>query len=281
MKIKRKPSWLKIQLPEGDDYARINNIVKENSLHTICSSGKCPNMGDCWGRGTATFMILGNICTRACKFCNVPTGKPLAVDTDEPIKLARSIKLMKLKHAVVTSVDRDDLKDSGANIWAETITQIKKLNPTTTIETLIPDFDGKEELLDIIIAAKPEVISHNLETTRKLTPQVRTRAKYDTSLKVLKHIANSGITAKTGIMLGLGETREEILQIMDDALATGCKVFTIGQYLQPTRQHLSVEEYVKPEIFEEYKQIGLQKGFAAVESSPLVRSSYRAEKHIL
>ncbi len=280
MQIKRKPDWLKIKLPEGQDYARINNIVKQNNLHTICSSGNCPNMGDCWGRGTATFMILGNICTRSCKFCNVPTGKPLPPDLNEPVKLARSIQLMKLKHAVVTSVDRDDLPDGGANLWAESILKIKELNPETTLETLIPDFDGKRELLDIVINAKPEVISHNLETTRRLTPQVRTKAQYDRSLNVLKNIALSGIVAKTGIMLGLGETEEEILQTMDDALAMGCKVFTLGQYLQPTRQHLVVQEYVTPEKFEEYKKIGLEKGFLAVESSPLVRSSYRAEKHI-
>ncbi len=280
MNIKRKPDWLKIKLPEGEDYSRINTIVKKHKLHTICSSGNCPNMGDCWGRGTATFMILGNICTRACKFCNVPTGKPLAVDTKEPQNLAETIKLMNLKHCVITSVDRDDLPDGGANIWAESIEKIKELNPQITLETLIPDFDGKTELLNIVIAAKPEVISHNLETTRRLTPLVRTKAKYETSLKVLKHIANSGIIAKTGIMLGLGETREEILQTMDDALASGCKVFTIGQYLQPTRQHLEVQEYISPEIFDEYKKIGLEKGFKAIESSPLVRSSYKAEKHI-
>lgn len=280
MNIKRKPDWLKIKLPEGEDYSRINTIVKKHKLHTICSSGNCPNMGDCWGRGTATFMILGNICTRACKFCNVPTGKPLAVDTKEPQNLAETIKLMNLKHCVITSVDRDDLPDGGANIWAESIRKIKELNPQITLETLIPDFDGKTELLNIVIAAKPEVISHNLETTRRLTPLVRTKAKYETSLKVLKHIANSGIIAKTGIMLGLGETREEILQTMDDALASGCKVFTIGQYLQPTRQHLEVQEYISPEIFDEYKKIGLEKGFKAIESSPLVRSSYKAEKHI-
>ncbi len=280
MQIKRKPDWLKIKLPEGQDYARINNIVKQNNLHTICSSGNCPNMGDCWGRGTATFMILGNICTRSCKFCNVSTGKPLPPDLNEPVKLARSIQLMKLKHAVVTSVDRDDLPDGGAQIWAECILKIKELNPETTLETLIPDFDGKPELLDIVINAKPEVISHNLETTRRLTPQVRTKAQYDRSLNVLKHIALSGIVAKTGIMLGLGETGDEILQTMDDALAAGCKVFTLGQYLQPTRQHLEIQEYVTPEKFEEYRKIGLEKGFLVVESSPLVRSSYRAEKHI-
>jgi len=280
MNIKRKPDWLKIKLPEGEDYSRINTIVKQHKLHTICSSGNCPNMGDCWGRGTATFMILGNICTRACKFCNVPTGKPLPIDTNEPQNLAETIKLMNLKHSVLTSVDRDDLPDGGAKIWAESITKIKELNPQTTLETLIPDFDGNTELLDIVIAAKPEVISHNLETTRRLTPLIRTKAKYETSLKVLKHIANSGIVAKTGIMLGLGETREEILQTMDDALAAGCKVFTIGQYLQPTRQHAEVQEYINPEIFEEYKKIGIEKGFRAIESSPLVRSSYKAEKHI-
>lgn len=280
MITRRKPEWLKIQLPKGDDYAHINGIVQEHGLHTICSSGKCPNVGECWGNGTATFMILGNICTRACKFCNVPNGKPLAVDVNEPIRLARSIKLMKLKHAVITSVDRDDLEDAGSIIWAESIRKIKELNPGLTMEVLIPDFDGKTELIDRVIAECPEVISHNMETTRRLTPGVRSRAKYDTSLKVLKHISDSGIVAKSGIMLGLGETEEEVFQVMDDMLASGVRVMTIGQYLQPTKKHLPVLEYVSPEQFAKYKKVGMEKGFAYCESTPLVRSSYHAERHI-
>ncbi|WP_421918041.1 lipoyl synthase [Marinifilum sp.] len=280
MKIKRKPDWLKIQLPKGDDYAYVNGIVKEHGLHTICSSGKCPNVGECWGNGTATFMILGNICTRACKFCNVPTGKPLAVDTKEPKRLARSIKLMNLKHAVLTSVDRDDLEDGGSRIWAECIREIKASTPATTLEVLIPDFNGKQEDVDRVINENPEVISHNLETVRRLTPEVRSRAKYDVSLKVLKQIADSGIVAKSGIMLGLGETEEEIYQTMDDLLAVGVRVMTIGQYLQPTRKHLELKEYITPETFKKYEQVGLQKGFAFVESTPLVRSSYHAERHV-
>jgi len=280
MKIKRKPDWLKIQLPKGDDYAYVNGIVQEHGLHTICSSGKCPNVGECWGNGTATFMILGNICTRACKFCNVPTGKPLAADTKEPIRLARSIKLMKLKHAVITSVDRDDLEDGGSGIWADTIKEIKRTTPETTLEVLIPDFNGKEEDVQRVINENPEVISHNLETVRRLTREVRSKAKYDLSLKVLKQIADSGIVAKSGIMLGLGETEEEIYQVMDDLLEAGVKVMTIGQYLQPTRNHLQVQEYVTPETFKKYEQVGLEKGFTFVESTPLVRSSYHAERHV-
>lgn len=280
MKIKRKPDWLKIQLPKGDDYAYVNGIVKEHGLHTICSSGKCPNVGECWGNGTATFMILGNICTRACKFCNVATGKPLEADRNEPIRLARSIKLMKLKHAVITSVDRDDMPDGGSGIWAETIRSIKELTPETTLEVLVPDFNGKQEDIQRVIDQNPEVISHNLETVRRLTPEVRSRAKYDLSLQVLKQIADSGIVAKSGIMLGLGETEEEIYQTMDDLLSVGVRVMTIGQYLQPTRNHLDVQEYVTPETFKKYEQIGLEKGFSFVESTPLVRSSYHAERHV-
>jgi len=280
MKIKRKPDWLKIQLPKGDDYAYVNGIVQEHGLHTICSSGKCPNVGECWGNGTATFMILGNICTRACKFCNVPTGKPLTVDQNEPIRLARSIKLMKLKHAVITSVDRDDLEDGGSGIWAETIRSIKEITPETTLEVLIPDFNGKQEDIQRVIDQNPEVISHNLETVRRLTRDVRSRAKYDLSLQVLKQIADAGIVAKSGIMLGLGETEAEIYQVMDDLLAVGVKVMTIGQYLQPTRNHLTVQEYITPETFKKYEEVGLQKGFSFVESTPLVRSSYHAERHV-
>ena len=278
--MKRKPDWLKIQLPKGDDYSYVNGIVRDHGLHTICSSGKCPNVGECWGNGTATFMILGNICTRACKFCNVKTGKPLAADWKEPRRLAKSIKLMKLKHAVITSVDRDDLEDGGSGIWAETIKEIRKDNPTTTLEVLIPDFNGKQEDIQRVIDENPEVISHNLETVRRLSPEVRSRAKYDLSLQVLKQIADNGIVAKSGIMLGLGETEEEIYQVMDDLLAVGVKVMTIGQYLQPSRQHLAVEEYVTPETFKKYEAVGLEKGFTFCESTPLVRSSYHAERHV-
>ncbi len=269
-----------MQLPKGDDYAYINGLVEEHGLNTICSSGKCPNIGECWGNRTATFMILGNICTRACKFCNVPTGKPLPADKKEPKRLARTIKLMQLRHAVITSVDRDDLEDGGASIWAETIREIRALTPNTTLEVLIPDFDAKPHCVQMVIDENPEVISHNLETVKRLTPQVRSRAKYDVSLRVLKQIADAGIVAKSGIMLGLGETEEEIYQTMDDLRAVGVKVMTIGQYLQPTRKHLQVEEYVTPETFKKYEQIGLEKGFNFVESTPLVRSSYKAERHI-
>lgn len=258
----------------------VHNIVKEHGLHTICTSGKCPNMSECWNKGTATFMILGEICTRSCAFCNVISGRPLAIDPAEPLKVAESIKLMNLKHAVVTSVDRDDLPDGGAAHWAKTIQAIKTVNPNTTLEVLIPDFDGKTELIDLIIAEKPNIISHNLETVRSLTPGIRTKAKYDTSLAVLAHIATKSVVAKTGIMLGLGETEEEILTLMDDALANGCTVLTIGQYMQPSRHNISVKEYITPSKFEEYKQIGLKKGFRIVESSPLVRSSYCAENHV-
>lgn len=278
--IRRLPRWMKMQMPKGESYSRVKNTVNHHKLHTICTSGNCPNIGDCWNRGTATFMILGDICTRSCKFCGVKTGKPLPPDSEEPVRVAESIRLMGIKHCVITSVDRDDLEDGGAAFWAETIRMIKKINPETTIETLIPDFDGKKELIQLVIDAKPEVISHNLETVERLTSQIRTRAKYRRSLEVLKIIADSGITAKSGIMLGLGETEEEILKTMDDLLAVGCKVFTIGQYLAPTLDHIQVKEYVTPEKFEEYKQIGLNKGFRFVESSPLVRSSYHAEYHV-
>jgi lipoic acid synthetase len=283
VKIRRKvskPDWLKIKLPGTEEYKWMNKVVKENHLHTICTSGKCPNAAECWAKGTATFMILGDICTRACKFCNVKTGKPEPVDTKEPLRIARSIKIMKVKHAVITSVDRDDLEDGGAGIWVETIRKVKELNPGTTMEVLIPDFNGKEELIQMIIDADPEVISHNLETVPRLTPQIRTKAKYDVSLGVLKYIASKGAVAKSGIMLGLGETEEEILQVMDDLLEAGVTVFTLGQYLQPTPKHIPVSEYVHPDKFAEYKQRGLEKGFKYVESAPLVRSSYNAEAHV-
>jgi lipoic acid synthetase len=278
-KYLRKPEWLKIRLPRGEEFSKVSALVKKYQLNTICTSGNCPNHADCWERGTATLMILGDTCTRACKFCNVTTGKPLPPDWNEPRKVAETVQQLQLKHCVLTSVDRDDLPDGGAEFWAETIRQVKKLNPGTTLETLIPDFDGKIENIHKIIDAAPEVISHNLETVRRLTPLIRTKAKYDTSLLVLKHIANSGLTAKSGIMLGLGETDEEILETMDDLLAIGCRVLTIGQYLQPTRNNFPVQEYVNPEKFEEYGRIGLEKGFKFVESAPLVRSSFHAERH--
>lgn len=275
-----KPDWLKIQLPDTKDYNWMNKVIRDNSLHTICTSGKCPNAAECWSRGTATFMILGDVCTRSCKFCNVKTGRPSAVDTKEPMRIARSVQIMKLKHAVITSVDRDDLKDGGATIWAETIRKVKELNPETTMEVLIPDFNGNCELIQMVMDASPDVISHNMETVRRLTPQIRSRAKYDVSLQTLQHIANGGLTAKSGIMLGLGEEEHEVLDVMDDLLAVGVQVMTIGQYLQPTKEHWPVMEYVKPEQFKKYETIGLEKGFRFVESGPLVRSSYHAERHI-
>ena len=277
----RKPAWLKTNLQSTENFTLVNKIVKENNLHTICTSGRCPNMCECWNRGTATFMILGEICTRACRFCNTLTGKPLPVDPEEPRKVAESIRLMKLKHAVITSVDRDDLPDKGAAHWAETIRVIKSVNPQLTLEVLIPDFDGDTALIDRVIAEKPEIISHNLETVKRPTSQIRTKAKYETSLSVLKHIASRGATAKTGIMLGLGETEAEVLELMDDALATGCSVLTIGQYMQPSRKNIAVSEYIHPDKFAEYKAVGLEKGFRIVESAPLVRSSYCAEKHLV
>lgn len=278
---RRKPDWLKIRLPMSSCFTEVKSIIREHHLHTICTSGDCPNMGECWDAGTATFMILGDVCTRACKFCAVKTGKPGIVDLNEPLKLAESIQLLKLKHCVVTSVDRDDLKDGGAAIWAESIRQVKDLNPGTTIEVLIPDFQGDTSLIQQVIDAKPEVISHNLETVRRLTPSVRSRAKYDTSLKVIEHISKSGIRSKSGIMLGIGETEDEVLETMKDLRAVNCEVMTIGQYLQPTRKNLEVVEYIKPEVFAKYQKIGLELGFRYVESGPLVRSSYHAEKHVV
>jgi lipoic acid synthetase len=282
-KVKRKiskPDWLKIQLPNTAEYNWMNKTIKENKLHTICTSGKCPNAAECWGKGTATFMILGNICTRSCKFCNVHTGKPDPVDWKEPLRIARSIKIMKVKHAVITSVDRDDLEDGGAAVWAETILKVKELNPHTTMEVLIPDFNGLNHLVKKVIDARPEVISHNLETVRRLTPVIRTKAKYDISLKVLEYIASQGVVSKSGVMLGLGEKEAEVLETMDDLIERGVSVFTIGQYLQPSPKHLQVTEYITPEQFQKYKEAGLKKGFKYVESGPLVRSSYHAEDHI-
>ena len=276
----KKPDWLKVSLASTGNFTEVKKIVQQHHLHTICTSGKCPNICDCWARGTATFMILGEICTRSCKFCNTLTGKPLPVDPNEPANVAESIRLMKLKHAVITSVDRDDLDDLGASHWAATITEIKKVNPGTTLETLIPDFQGKDELIDLVINARPEIISHNIETVKRLTPLVRSAARYDVSLHVLARIAQSGITAKSGLMVGLGETEAEVLETMDDLLKAGCTVLTIGQYLQPSRKNIPVTEYVIPEQFARYKTIGLEKGFRQVESAPLVRSSYHAENHL-
>ncbi len=278
--MRRKPDWLKIKVAKGKEYISVKEIVNKHKLHTICTSGHCPNLHECWGRGTATLMILGDICTRSCKFCNVKTGKPLPADFEEPKRIAESVKLLKLKHVVLTSVDRDDLDDLGAEIWAMTIREVKKINPETTIETLTPDFDGREELIKRVADAKPEIISHNLETVRRLTPQTRSRAKYDVSLKTLKIIAESGVVAKSGIMVGIGEKPEEVYQVMDDLLTVGVRVMTIGQYLQPTKKHLEVVEYITPEQFKEYERVGLEKGFKFVESGPLVRSSYHAEKHV-
>ncbi len=277
---RRKPDWLKTKIPIGKQYLGVREIVEKNKLHTICTSGHCPNIADCWGRGTATLMILGDICTRACKFCNVKTGKPLPVDLKEPERVAGSVKLMKVKHCVLTSVDRDDLEDGGASIWAETIRKIKQVSPETTIEALIPDFDGRKELIMQVVDAGAEVVSHNLETVERLTPLIRSRAKYNVSLKVIRIISESKARSKSGIMLGLGEKRKEVLQTMDDLLAVGCEVMTIGQYMQPTRKHLDVKEYVSPDVFEDYRKTGLEKGFRFIESSPLVRSSYHAEKHV-
>lgn len=276
----KKPEWLRTKLYSESNFSNVSQVIKEHGLHTICESGRCPNQSECWSKGTATLMIAGDICTRACKFCNTITGRPLPLDADEPRKVAESIQLMKLRHAVITSVDRDDLKDHGANHWAETIRTVKTLNPETTLEVLIPDFDGREDLIDFVINEKPNIISHNLETVRRLTPQIRTKAKYDTSLGVLKYITSKGLKAKTGIMLGLGETEEEVLQLFEDALANGCSILTIGQYMQPSRKNIEVSEYIHPDKFAEYKRIALKKGFQQVESGPFVRSSYCAEKHV-
>jgi lipoic acid synthetase len=276
----RKPKWLKVKLPTGEAYKNVRGITKSHNLHTICESGNCPNMGECWGAGTATFMILGNICTRSCGFCNVMTGRPLAVDVLEPKKVAESIKLMKVKHAVITSVDRDDLQDGGASIWVETIKEIRRQNPTTTMETLIPDFKGRIQDIQKIITAAPEVVSHNMETVRRLTKKVRIQAKYDRSLDTLMYLSDGGIKTKSGVMLGLGETEGEIIETMHDLRAVGVSILTLGQYLQPSKKHLPVVEFISPEQFKKYKEKGISLGFQHVESSPLVRSSYHAEKHI-
>ena len=274
----RKPDWLKIRLGGNERFAETRRIVESRCLHTICVSGKCPNQGECWSRGTATFMIGGEICTRSCRFCNTLTGKPLPLD--EPENVAESIRLMGLRHAVITSVDRDDLPDLGAAHWARTIRAIKERNPRTTVEVLIPDFQGRLELVDAVVDAGPEIISHNMETVRRVSPSVRSAARYEVSLSVLRRVAERGVVAKTGIMVGLGETEEEVLELMDDTRAVGVSVLTIGQYLRPSRKNIPVVEYVTPERFDAYKRMALAKGFRHVESAPLVRSSYHAEKHV-
>jgi len=280
--VERKPEWLKVKLPTGNNFRKIRYIVKENNLHTICTSGACPNMGDCWVEGTATFMILGNICTRSCKFCNVATGRPLPPDPEEPLRVARSIQLMGVKHAVITSVDRDDLPDLGVGIWVETVRKIRELNPGITMETLIPDFQGKPEILDRIVEVRPEVVSHNLETVRRLTRQVRVQAKYDRSLFVLEYLKEAGLPrTKSGIMLGLGETDEDVLETLEDLRRVKTDIVTIGQYLQPNPDLLPVQEYVHPDKFAYFEKVARQMGFRHVESGPLVRSSYRAHKHVL
>lgn len=281
MKHIRKPDWLKIQIGTNERYTETKRIVDTHRLHTICSSGRCPNLGECWGRGTATFMIGGAVCTRSCKFCNTQSGKPLPLDPEEPERVAESIRLMKLSHAVITSVDRDDLEDLGASHWAATVQAIRSLNPDTTLEILIPDFQGRPELIRMVTETRPDIVSHNLETVRRITPLVRSAATYDRSLSVIRQIADSGVTAKSGIMVGLGETPEEVEQTMNDLRQHGCRILTIGQYLQPTRKHYPVAEYVTPEQFACYKKLGESKGFATIESGPLVRSSYHAEKHLL
>lgn len=280
MKTRRKPEWLKISIAANERYTETKRIVESHCLHTICSSGRCPNRGECWGKGTATFMIGGAICTRSCKFCNTQTGHPLPLDPAEPTHVAESIALMQLSHAVITSVDRDDLPDLGAAHWVKTIQEIQRLNPETTIEVLIPDFQGRKELIAQILEARPNIISHNMETVKRISPLVRSAARYDTSLEVLKQISESGIRTKSGIMVGLGETPEEVEELMDDLRSIGCHILTIGQYLQPSHRHYPVAEYITPELFAHYKEIGLAKGFTQVESAPLVRSSYHAEKHI-
>ncbi|MFS4416266.1 lipoyl synthase [Maribacter sp. 2307ULW6-5] len=278
---KGKPKWLRVKLPTGKKYTQLRGLVEKYDLHTICTSGSCPNMGECWGEGTATFMILGNICTRSCGFCGVKTGRPENVDWAEPEKVARSIKIMGIKHAVITSVDRDDLKDMGSIIWAETVKAIRRMNPNTTLETLIPDFQGMERHLDRIVEVAPEVVSHNMETVKRLTREVRIQAKYERSLGVLKYLKDAGVNrTKSGIMLGLGELEEEVVDTMGDLRSVGVDVVTIGQYLQPSKKHLPVKEFITPEQFKRYEDIGLEMGFRHVESGALVRSSYKAHKHI-
>ncbi len=277
---KKRPDWLRVRIPMGENYKRVRELVDTHKLHTICQSGNCPNMGECWGEGTATFMILGNVCTRSCSFCAVKTGRPNEYDTDEPRRVAEAIHLMQVKHAVITSVNRDELKDRGAEIWYETVRAVKELSPKTTIETLIPDTKNNWEALERMISAGQEVVSHNMETVERLYRQVRPQAKYERSLEQIRRIKAFGKRTKTGIMLGLGETNEEVYKAMDDLVASGCDVLTLGQYLQPTKMHLAVAEFIHPDTFAHYKEVGLEKGFRFVESGPLVRSSYHAERHL-
>jgi lipoic acid synthetase len=276
----KKPKWLRVKLPTGENYRKVRGLVDEHKLHTICESGSCPNMGECWGEGTATFMILGNICTRSCGFCGVQTGKPEQVDMFEPGKVANSVKIMGVKHAVITSVDRDDLKDGGSEIWSQTVRAIRQQSPGTTLETLIPDFAGNWDNLQVLIDVAPEIVSHNLETVRRLTKQVRIQAKYDRSLEVLFRLKKGGMRTKSGVMLGLGETEQEVLETMQDLRSVQVDILTLGQYLQPTPKHLPIAAFIEPEQFAYYQKIGLEMGFRFVESGPLVRSSYHAEKHL-
>lgn len=276
----KKPSWLKVKLPTGESYKKVRNLVSEHKLHTICESGNCPNMGECWGAGTATFMILGNVCTRSCDFCAVSTGKPEEVDIFEPARVANSVKLMNVKHAVITSVDRDDLQDGGADMWVKTVSAIRRKSPDTTLETLIPDFAGKWENLQRIIEVAPEIVSHNIETVRRLTKKIRVQAKYNRSLELLLRLKKGGMKTKSGLMLGLGETEEEVIETMQDLRSVEVDILTLGQYLQPTPKHAEVKDFITPEKFDEYQKLGLEMGFRFVESGPLVRSSYHAEKHL-
>lgn len=276
----RKPEWLKVRLGDNEGYVHTRKIIEGQHLHTICSSGRCPNQAECWSRGTATFMVLGAICTRSCRFCNTETGKPLPPDPEEPARVAESVRLMQLKHVVLTSVDRDDLPDLGAGHWVQVIRMLRKINPGTTVEVLIPDFQGHPDQIQKIIDEVPEIVSHNLETVKRLTPEVRSAAFYDRSLAVLKQLSQAGIRVKSGLMLGLGETEEELFEAMDDLVGAGCNILTLGQYLQPTSRHYEVRAYVHPDDFARYKKIALQKGFQIVESGPLVRSSYHAENHL-
>jgi len=275
-----KPKWLRVKLPVGESYRKVRELVDDHKLHTICESGNCPNMGECWGAGTATFMILGNVCTRSCSFCAVQTGRPTELDLEEPERVAQAVKLMGVKHCVITSVNRDELKDGGASVWAETIRAIRRASPGTTMETLIPDFRAKWDALETVASEKPEVVSHNMETVPRLYRLVRPQAKYDRSLEQIKRTKAMDCRTKSGIMVGLGETEDEVFQVMDDLLEHDCDVITIGQYLQPTKHHLAISEFVHPDQFEKYRVIGLEKGFDFVESGPLVRSSYHAERHI-
>lgn len=278
--LKRKPSWLKIQLPTGEKYRKVKNIVEKHNLHTICQDGQCPNMGECWGEGTATFMILGNVCTRSCSFCAVATGRPKTLDIEEPIRVAEAVKLMDVKHCVITSVNRDELPDGGASVWANTIIEVKKQSPNTTIEVLIPDFKSNWEALQLVIDANAEVVSHNMETVKRLYRKVRPQAKYERSLEQILRTKKAGARTKSGFMVGLGETEDEVIEIMQDLYKHGLDVLTIGQYLQPTPLHLNVEEFISPAQFKKYEEIGYEIGFDYVESGPLVRSSYHSERHV-